>query len=116
MANVHRIVTRVTVIDDVDIPLTQIAVVDVTIFLSAKLNIVSVGQNSVTYDVEILYETGVSSTTIKYGITSNLESDGTDITDETVFSTSVTPELTDTHIRDSTNGRIITNTLVVTIE
>lgn len=113
MVDVRRTVRRLTVFDGVDIPFFVMDVVDVTNFLSAKLKVVSIGVNSVTYDVEVLYETGGFTTQIKFGIGSNRISDGTDIIDELVFMISLAVKLTDTHIRYSSNGVIVTNLLVI---
>lgn len=119
MVNLNRIVRRIRVIDGVDILASPLLVgVDVDNIFDIKLIVVCVGVNSVTYDVQILYTIGATSSALEYNIHSNLTSDGTDIDDEFILNIGVGGPMviSDTHRRDSTNGKVVTNTVVATLE
>lgn len=113
MTDTKLIVRRVTVTDGVDIPLTIITTPsDVTAIISARLVVVSVSQNGVTYDIYITYNDGNGTpTTARYAIKSRQFSVGVDIDDDPIVDGVTTHG--DIHKRDSTNGRVTTNILAV---
>lgn len=112
--NLVRSVRRVTIIDGVDIPVTYLHFSqDFHRLVSTRLLVVSVGANSVTYDLEFLYSDDGVPTTLEYEVKSNVVSVGVD-TDFDVIVDTITPDRTymsDTHIRDCTNGKVVVNIL-----
>ena len=123
MTLVRRTVERVTVFDGVDIPATGADAGNLFLKLvSARLIVVSVGANSVTYDIEFIFIEGNISGNLDYFISSSLISEGSNIIEQVigdlVVDVTVNPNdfASDTHIRDSTNGRVVLNTLVANLE
>ena len=107
-----RVVRRVTVFDGVNIPLTTLVNVILSNF-SVRFIVISVNPNSVTYDLEVRYDTSPGFPgDLEYSILSNLTSDGEDITDE-IVSDAMNAPMMDIHVRDITNGRVITNVVIV---
>jgi len=113
MVDIRRSVRRVTVIDGVDVADT-FSIPPVRDVIGARLIVVSVGQNSVTYDVEILYLDSGSSV-LSFNIFSNQISDGADIQDESLgdFGNTDTGRM-DLHTRYVANNKLVTNLLVST--
>ena len=113
MANAKLIVRRVKVNDGEDIDFTDIVIVtDVAEIKHAKLVVVSTSQGNVTYDIYIIYLDG-GALIAKYAIKSEM-SDGVNINDKQI-ETLVSDQLaSDVHMKDSTNGTVVTNILSVT--
>jgi len=107
----RRIVRRVTVIDGVDMVNVFVSTIPILFVNGVKLIPFSIGPNSVTYDIEFVYNDAGSNLDLMYTIRSNLISDGTDIDEE--ISDFVEIDAADLHVRDVTNGRVVTNNIVV---
>jgi len=117
MTDLIRTVRRVTVVDGVDVtdsfPATSISEI-----LGARLIVVSVGQNSVTYDVTVLYFDAGIIITPSFEIFSNQVTVGEDILDQSLgsFGGLTVNAKIDTHTRIVAKEKVVTNLLIFKAE